>query len=245
MHRVEIALVIAYSNMLVLISMKRTYIFLLLTLASLTSCLGGGFMCGYSQDQVLSTLGDPIRQISTGRGVLLLYGSVFLELEEDAVVFINAPSFDWLERRRIADAERGIFWGKTTRPAPQPLPPEPVSVDLGRRYAMTSEEHEAWMEQRQRNRERVIETRVRRFLLTRTFRQLMELHPAAQFAANRVDVPAHLYHGFEYRGSVSFLDLKDSRAMRIPAVGERTGFVERHIDFDEKLISSTLAQSRP
>jgi len=83
-----------------------------------------------------------------------------------------------------------------------------------------------------------VETRVRRFLLSRTCFRMMPLDGFANY-------PTIPRHDAKYgRGvSVSILSRKDSRSMRVAAVGEESQFVERHIEFGDMVLSPVLARA--
>jgi len=209
------------------------------------SSSAAGFMHGDSRRSVVQRLGEPLRRIDTGQGELLFYGSVFLEVIDSAVVFVNVSSPELLEARRLRDARQGVFWGAIR---PDPPPPE-IAEDVPGRRAMTAAEQEEYLAARRRHRERVIETRVRRFLLTHTFRKILESRTPLRLALHHdEDMDRHLSEDPDAheawrrteaqlaRESVSYLALRDSRARRIPEIGEEFSFVERHIRVESSLL---------
>ena len=197
-------------------------------------CAGADdFMHGVSRLQVVESMGAPLREIETDKGALLFYGSVFLEIADQEVVFINVPSRQDLERQRTADAARGIHWGGT-------MPAVAVAIGFRSGYhrEMTRNEQEDWLDRRRRLRERALEARVRRFLLTRTFVNMLGVRRIA-------DYPATPWYDSKYGHgvSVSLLDIKDSRSVRVPAAGEEKKTMDRNIDFGEYVLSPVLAQA--
>lgn len=215
----------------------------MLCFSAIGLCRADSFMDGCSRNTIVEKLGNPLREIGTGRGVLLFYGSVFLEIENDGVIFINVPSYEGLERKRMHDASRGVLWGRN-------VPIRSAATGLNGHRMMTEEEKKEWLEAKHRRREQLIEMRVRRFLLTRTFRAILEQHPFIQLSLSRADHQSDTsvqelidsWNGnFSPQKSVSFLNLKDSNGVPVPAVGEERRFVERHVAFDELLLSPSLA----
>ncbi len=194
-------------------------------------CMSNNFMDGYSHDVVIEMLGNPIREIETGKGVLLFYGSVFIEVVDDAVLFINVSSEDVLESRRLADAKRGIYWGKSI------VLVENASHDNRRK--MTETEVKEWTERKQRQQEMVIETRVRRFLLTQTFENVLARIPLIEPAAltSGVDKRVNL-HNLAANHSTSVIGLKDSRGFPVPAVGESSEYTDRYVSFNESFFAA-------
>jgi len=186
------------------------------------------FMAGASRSEVEAEMGDPLREIKTGKGALLFYGSVFLELEEQSVVFINVLSEDDLERRRQRDAQRGIYWGPSM---PDALSEDDATPALAR--TMTPDEADYWEAKKQRERERVIETRVRRFLLTRTFVSMKRLGTSRA-------APSMSWRHRPGAASVSLVAIKDSQGRPVRAIGETGQYVERQLDFEETFLSDTL-----
>lgn len=188
-------------------------------------------MDGYSHDVVIEMLGNPIREILTGNGRLLFYGSVFLEVVDDTVLFINVSSEDALEGRRLADAKRGIYWGKSV------VVVEKVSSDNRRK--MTATEVDEWTERKERQRGMVIETRVRRFLLTQTFENVLARIPLIEPAAltSGVDKRVNL-HNLAANHSTSVIGLKDSRGFPVPAVGESSEYTDRYVSFNESFFAA-------
>ena len=214
---------------------------LLIGLLCVSSARATEFMNGFTRGTVVEALGHPLREIETGDGQLLFYGSVFLEVSAGELVFINVADAESLETRRLHDAKRGIHWGKIYRPVP--LPADRAGV-----RAMTPDEIETWQEAKERKRERVLETRVRRFLLTRTFRSVLDGIPIVQIAAARhiqgtspyLDPDRRIrFHDLAAADAVSRLDLKDSNGNRLPALGESVAYVERHLNFNDSLIGAS------
>lgn len=206
-------------------------------LMTFVACPADTFMAGRSRTEVEQELGHPLREIETGRGVLLFYGSVFLEMEQQSVVFINALSEDDLERRRLQDAERGIYWGPEMDPG-LPSLGGPTAVSL---REMSLEEQDEWLETKRRHRERTIETRVRRFLLTRTYAHLMKLRPLLARPST-----SWRHRGTPAAESTALRDIKDSQGRRVPAIGEDRQYIERHLDFGEMFLSApVLAHTQP
>ena len=200
-------------------------------------CIGEGFMLGYSRDKVIKELGSPVREIETGSGLLLFYGSVFIELENDRVLFINVGNKQALEQYCLADAMRGIYWGKYI--ARRHQAEQDKETDNNARK-MTNEEQKEWAEKKKRKQEMVAETRARHFLLNRTFKTIFIENPAMEiYAAPLFPVSGIGYCNFLSGRSVSVLGIKDSRGISVPVVGEEHEYVDRHIDIKEGLHTTT------
>jgi hypothetical protein len=214
------------------------------------------FMAGCPRASVIAELGRPLRVIETGCGELLFYGSVFIEMRDGSVIYINVSSPDGLENRRRSDAARGVVWGRGAVREGRAGTGEETG-DLPERRGMTDWERREWLAVRRRTRERVLETRVRRFLLTHTFRKILE---------TRSPTRLHFYHDEDPEtyaadtarqqrlrekardlaadASVSDLALRDSRGVRIPAVGEPFRYIERMVDIEEALLGDASPVSR-
>lgn len=206
----------------------KVYSILMICIFSMAElCMSDKFMDGYTQVDVIKMLGNPIREIETGDGVLLFYGSVFLEVVGDSVIFINVSDENTLEMRRLADAKRGIYWGKIS------LLVEKKTDDSRH---MTDDEIEEWSAIKKRQLDMVVETRVRRFLLTQTFKSVLARIPVIQEASevsdgdNRVNL-----HNLAANSEASVISLKDSHGVPLRAVGEETEYNDRYVSFEESL----------
>jgi hypothetical protein len=206
--------------------MKVYLILFLCVFSIINACISDEFMNGVSQDVVIEMLGNPTREIKTGDGVLLFYGSVFLEIADQGVLFINVNDEDALESRRIADAKRGVYWGKNI-----------IIVDVvsdENRRPMTDQEVDEWTEIKRRQRDMVVETRVRRFLLTRTLKNVLARIPVIQVASQTSDFDRNInLHNLAASGAVSIIGLKDSHGVPVPAVGEDSGYTDRYVSYNE------------
>lgn len=189
-------------------------------------------MIGWSQENVVELLGGPTREIKTGDSVLLFYGSVFLELDDDGVFFVNVSDEDVLEKRRLTDAKRGIYWGKFSDEG-----------EDANSHAMTDDELEEWTEVRRRQRDMMVETRVRRFLLTQTLKSVLTRMPLVLVTAQSSDSDSKIHmHNLAASSATSVLGLKDSHGRPVPAVGESSGYVDRYVSFDESFLSEDGAE---
>lgn len=208
----------------------KTYLLLLICILfiSMTELsVGDDFMIGWSHDSVVELLGSPTREIKTGESVLLFYGSVFLELDDDGVFFVNVSDEKVLEERRIADVKRGIYWGRFSE--------EDGDANS---HAMTEEELEEWTEVKRRQRDMVVETRVRRFLLTQTLRSVLAKMPLVLVTSQASDSDSKVHmHNLSASRATSVIGLKDSHGRPVPAVGESSGYVDRYISFDESFFA--------
>lgn len=192
--------------------------------------MSDGFMDGYLHDDDVEMLGSPIREIETGQGLLLFYGSVFLEVVDNRVIFINVTNEDALERRRISDAKRGVYWGKSV------IAVEKVFFD--NRRQMTEAEVKEWTDRRQRQQEMAVETRVRRFLLTQTFKNVLARIPLIQPATLTPDIDKRInLHNLSASRATSVIGLKDSQGHPVRAVGESSGYTDRYVSFNESFFA--------
>jgi hypothetical protein len=190
-----------------------------------------------SRAEIIDILGKPTREIGTGTGVLLFYGPVFLEIEDDRVVYINASSFNSLVKKRHEELRRRL----------EAALPETAPEVAGYRILRESERAE-WLDRRRKELEQVMELRMRRFLLTETFRTLLRERPVRfddrqvaslrQRASREAFLDLFRSPAEPASNSVSFIALRDSQGQRVPGYGEELKYRDRHVTIFESFLSS-------
>ena len=186
---------------------------------------------GWSRKQVISLLGKPTREIGTGKGSVLFYGPIFIDIQNGIVVYSNASAYEEYINKRCCKTQHRAKNG--------------LEEWKRRQQQLAREEIQQQLEKRQRTNEQLFTEKVRRFMLTETFRTVLkpirytdygELRQEYILVAYETDDSATnlqaeaLYCDTDdSRDGVTFLNLKDSQGNRVWFYGEEMLLRDRNI----------------